>query len=136
MKINSAEIAFSAHHSLVQKHERRESLVEGVSQNGAWDPSQLSQKKTAVREERQVAAFAETTSLLDRRLAGRSQDEPHLATPLSSLLLHGLLLGPVRRFGPFGCGEILYDYSGLGNPIGQRGWVSRSGSVGVKGPLD
>jgi hypothetical protein len=75
MKINSAEIAFSAHHSLVQKHERRESLVEGVSQNGAWDPSQLSQKKTAVREERQVAAFAETTSLLDRRLAGRSQEE-------------------------------------------------------------
>ena len=34
MKISTAEISFSTHHSVVQKHVRRESLVEGVSQDG------------------------------------------------------------------------------------------------------
>ena len=75
MKISTAEISFSTHHSVVQKHVRRESLVEGVSQDGIWEPSRLVDGKSTVREEEQAVAFEENSSLLDQHLSGRGLEE-------------------------------------------------------------
>ncbi len=75
MKIDAADVAFSTHHSAVQQHARRETLVEGVARDGVWDPARLSAATTAVRTEAQPTTFAQGPALLERHLDGRSLEE-------------------------------------------------------------
>jgi len=75
MKIAAADVAFSTHHSFVLQHKRRESLVEGVAQDGVWDPARLTDATTVVHAEEQAAAFTRGPTHLDRHLAGRSPEE-------------------------------------------------------------
>ena len=75
MKIAAADVAFSTHHSVVLQHKRRESLVEGVAQDGVWDPARLTDATTVVHAEEQAAAFTRDPTLLNRHLAGRSPEE-------------------------------------------------------------
>lgn len=75
MKIDSTDVTFSTHHSIVQQHKRRQSLVEGIAQDGVWDPARLTAATTVADAEQQATAFTSSPSLLDRHLAGRSPEE-------------------------------------------------------------
>jgi hypothetical protein len=66
MEISASEIQFSAQHHAVQKHIRKETLVEGISTPGAWDPETLDAATSSSREQIQSEPFSRSTLLQDR----------------------------------------------------------------------
>ena len=77
MRIASLDIRLSTHHQVEERYVRKESLVEGVSSRAdAWEPSLLADGTMIVREEEQVRAFEEGTSLLDRFREGNVPEGP------------------------------------------------------------
>ncbi|MFA6109236.1 MAG: hypothetical protein WDA75_10750, partial [Candidatus Latescibacterota bacterium] len=75
MKVTGADLALSSQHSLVERHTRKESLVEGVTQGGAWEPGALADEVILTRDQTGEQGFAEGSSLLDRRRTGKSLEE-------------------------------------------------------------
>lgn len=75
MKVTGADLALSSQHSLVERHTRKESLVEGVTQGGAWEPGALADEVILTRDETGEQGFAEGSSILDRRRVGKSLEE-------------------------------------------------------------
>ena len=65
MKIVNADVALSAGHVLRQQHTRRESLVQGISQGGNWNPEALTNRTAVEREQSQATPLRTEPSLLD-----------------------------------------------------------------------
>ena len=68
MKIASADIAFTAGHALRQQHTREETLVQGVSASGNWNPEHLQDEEALTRRQTQGASFEAGSSLLVSQL--------------------------------------------------------------------